>query len=221
MPRILPSLLSADFGNLQQAIADVEQAGADAFHFDVMDGRFVPNISIGIPVLKSLRKITRATIDVHLMIVEPEKFVDRFAEAGADWISFHFEATPHVDRVAQQIHNTGAKAGVVINPGTPVSVLESILPVVDYTLVMSVNPGFGGQEFIRYSLDKLQALSELREKTRSGALIEIDGGIGPDNIQLVVEYGADLIVAGSSVFGQKQPAVAYRNLQELASQGIV
>lgn len=221
MPRILPSLLSANFGNLQQAISEVEQAGADMLHFDVMDGRFVPNISIGIPVLQSLRKITRAVIDVHLMIVEPEKFIEGFAEAGADWISFHFEATPHADRVVQQIHGAGAKAGVVINPGTPVSVLESILPVVDYALVMSVNPGFGGQEFIPYSLDKLRALSDLRERTEARALIEIDGGIGPENIRLVVEYGADLIVAGSSVFGQKEPAVAFRDLQELASQEII
>jgi ribulose-phosphate 3-epimerase len=181
-----------------------------------MDGRFVPNISIGIPVLKSLRKVTRMAIDAHLMIVEPEKYVEAFVAAGADWVSFHCEATPHADRVAQQIHVAGAKAGIVINPATPVSAVGPILSVIDYVLIMSVNPGFGGQSFIRYSLDKLQELKDLKAEMQSSALTEIDGGIGPENVELVVNYGADLIVAGSSIFGQKEPAQAFQRLQQLA-----
>ena len=217
MAEVIPSLLSADFANLKSGIDQVVSAGARTLHFDVMDGRFVPNISIGIPVLRSLRKITRVTIDVHLMIVEPEKYVEAFVEAGADWISFHYEATAHTDRLIQQIHHAGAKAGVVVNPGTPVSVVKPVLSVVDHVLVMSVNPGFGGQSFIRYSLDKLLELKELKAKTGSGALTEIDGGIGPENVELVVRYGADLIVAGSSIFGQQEPARAFQRLQELAA----
>ncbi len=217
MAEILPSLLSADFANLGRAIEQVVSAGAKTLHFDVMDGRFVPNISIGIPVLKSVRKITKATIDVHLMIVEPEKYVEAFVEAGANWVSFHYEATAHTDRLIQQIQHTGAKAGIVINPGTPASVVKPVLPIVDHVLAMSVNPGFGGQSFIRYSLDKLLELKELKAETGSEALIEIDGGIGPENVELVVRYGADLIVAGSSIFGQKEPAQAFRKLQELAA----
>ncbi|HEY3130726.1 MAG TPA: ribulose-phosphate 3-epimerase [Acidobacteriota bacterium] len=216
MAEVIPSLLSADFANLGSGIEQVVSAGARTLHFDVMDGRFVPNISIGIPVLRSVRKITQVTIDVHLMIVEPEKYVEAFVEAGADWISFHYEATAHTDRLIQQIHNAGAKAGVVVNPGTPVSVVKPVLSVVDHVLVMSVNPGFGGQSFIRYSLDKLLELKELKAKAGSGALSEIDGGIGPENVELVVKYGADLIVAGSSIFGQQEPARAFQRLQELA-----
>ncbi|MBI4456512.1 MAG: ribulose-phosphate 3-epimerase [Acidobacteria bacterium] len=217
MAQILPSLLSADFANLQRQVEEVAAVGAQMLHFDVMDGRFVPNISVGVPVLKSIRRITRMIIDVHLMIVEPEKYIETFVEAGADWVSFHHEATAHANRVVQQIHQAQARAGIVINPATPVSVLEQILPAVDYALIMSVNPGFGGQTFIADSLDKLQKLKQLKLATGARALTEIDGGIGPENIELVVKYGADLIVVGSSIFSQKHPAQALQKLQALAA----
>lgn len=217
MVRILPSLLSADFANLKRDIDQVAGAGAEILHFDVMDGRFVPNISIGVPVLQSVRRITDLVIDVHLMIVEPEKYIESFVEAGADWVSFHYEATAHAGRLAQQIRCAGAKAGIVINPSTPVSVLEEILPDVDHVLIMSVNPGFAGQTFLPASTGKLRKLRELRAAVGAAALSEIDGGIGRENIESVVKSGADLIVAGSSIFGQEQPAQAFQELQRLAA----
>ncbi|MBI2822589.1 MAG: ribulose-phosphate 3-epimerase [Acidobacteria bacterium] len=219
--QVLPSLLSANFANLEHDIEQVTAAGAQALHFDVMDGRFVPNISIGVPVLRAVRRITRLTLDVHLMIVEPEKYVDAFVDAGADWISFHYEATAHGHRLAQRIRHSGARAGVAINPGTPVSVLEQLLPSVDFVLTMSVNPGFAGQNFIPETLDKLRKLEELKAATHARVLTEIDGGIGPDNVDLVVKYGSDLIVAGSSVFAEDEPARAFQRLQELATAASV
>ncbi|SMP08498.1 ribulose-phosphate 3-epimerase [Desulfurobacterium pacificum] len=200
MPLLAPSILSADFSRLGEQISIVESAGADILHVDVMDGRFVPNITVGIPVVESIRKITEMPIDVHLMIVEPEKYVVDFVKAGANLVSFHFEAAVHHHRIIEEIKKAGAKAGIVINPSTPVFFLENILEYVDFVLVMSVNPGFGGQKFINSSLKKIKKLKELIEKEKLSTLIEVDGGVKADNVNEVVQAGADIIVAGSAIF---------------------
>jgi ribulose-phosphate 3-epimerase len=200
MPLLAPSILSADFSRLGEQISIVESAGADILHVDVMDGRFVPNITVGIPVVESIRKITEMPIDVHLMIVEPEKYVVDFVKAGANLVSFHFEAAVHHHRIIEEIKKAGAKAGIVINPSTPVFFLEDILEYVDFVLVMSVNPGFGGQKFINSSLKKIKKLKELIEKEKLSTLIEVDGGVKADNVNEVVQAGADIIVAGSAIF---------------------
>ena len=200
MPLLAPSILSADFSRLGEQINIVESAGADILHVDVMDGRFVPNITVGIPVVESIRKITEMPIDVHLMIVEPEKYVVDFVKAGANLVSFHFEAAVHHHRIIEEIKKAGAKAGIVINPSTPVFFLENILEYVDFVLVMSVNPGFGGQKFINSSLKKIKKLKELIEKEKLSTLIEVDGGVKADNVNEVVQAGADIIVAGSAIF---------------------
>lgn len=218
-PEILPSILAADFARLGEQVALVEAAGTQTIHVDVMDGRFVPNISIGVPVVASLRRVTHCILDVHLMIVEPERYVEAFRHAGADQISVHQEASPHLDRTLRLIRSTGAKAGVVLNPGTPVHLLEEVLDLADFVLVMSVNPGFGGQKFIRNSLAKIRELDRLRRECGYNYAIEIDGGVDLSNAEEISAAGCDWLVAGSSVFGSENPATAVRDLHALAKRG--
>ena len=216
MVEILPSLLAADFARLGEEIARVEQAGVGMLHFDVMDGHFVPNISFGPPVLKSVRKVSRSLLDVHLMISDPDRYITAFADAGADLISVHQEACPHLDRTLREIQRHQVKAGVVLNPGTPVSSISEVLEVADFVLFMSVNPGFGGQQFLPHVLRKVRAL-DLERKNRGLPLrIEIDGGIGLENAAEAVAAGVDWLVAGSSVFGSEDSAAAVRKLQQTA-----
>ncbi len=216
---ILPSLLAADFARLGEEIAKVEAGGAETLHFDVMDGRFVPNISMGVPVLEALRKATRLRLDVHLMIVEPEKYVEAFRKAGADSISVHQEACPHLHRTLQQIRDLGVAAGVALNPGTPVETLEEVLDLADIVLVMSVNPGFGGQKFLPQSLRKIGQLDRLRRERGLSYLIEIDGGVEASNAKEIAGAGCDWLVAGSSVFRSADPAASVRELHRLAQTG--
>ncbi|MBZ8171896.1 ribulose-phosphate 3-epimerase [Staphylococcus cohnii] len=203
MAKLYPSLLSADFLQLQKELRALEDAGVDGVHFDVMDGQFVPNISIGLPILEAVRKGTDLPIDVHLMIEKPEKYVELFATQGADMISVHVEATPHIHRVIQQIKKTNVKAGVVINPGTPVDAIIPVLKMVDYVLVMTVNPGFGGQTFIQESIDKLDQLDKMKKELNLSFEIEVDGGINDETVATVIEHGATMLVAGSYFFKQK------------------
>lgn len=198
---LAPSILTADLGHLADEIRRVESAGADYIHLDVMDGRFVPNISIGLPVVSAIRRVTSLPLDVHLMIVEPEKYLEQFAEAGADILTVHVEACPHIHRTLQQIRVIGCQAGVAFNPGTAVDRITLLAEVVDLVLVMSVNPGFGGQSFIPSSVQKLRRVRHLLDDAGSSAHIEIDGGIKPENAREVWEAGADIIVAGSAIFG--------------------
>ncbi len=197
--RIGPSVLSADFLLLGDQLTQIERAGADYIHFDVMDGRFVPNISIGLPVLESTRRGTRLPIDVHLMILEPERWVDGFAGAGADVITFHAEATPHAFRLVEAIRHHGKGVGVAINPGTPLVTIEELIPFVDQVLVMTVNPGFGGQSFIESMLEKVVRLRALIESAAASCVIQVDGGINASTIGSVVRAGATSVVAGSAV----------------------
>lgn len=200
MSCLSPSILAADFANLGRDIRIADEAGAQYIHFDVMDGAFVNNISFGIPVLKSVRKITDCVLDVHLMIERPERYVHEFAEAGADIITVHAEATDHLDAVIEMIKKEKVMAGVALNPSTPLSEIEYILPKVDMVLIMSVNPGFGGQAFIPYCLDKISDLSRLLDKKGLKTDIEVDGGVTLQNVSEIVEAGANIIVAGSAVF---------------------
>ena len=204
MIHLSPSILAADFANLQKDIEAAQKGGATYIHVDVMDGAFVPNISIGLPVVKSIRPHIKGVMDVHLMIENPERYLEDFAKAGADLITVHIEATHHIHRAVQQIHDLGLKAGVAINPGTPVSVLESIICDVDMILVMSVNPGFGGQKFIPYTLEKLKQVKILAEKVgKADLLIQVDGGVTMSNVEEIIAAGANVLVAGSSVFDGK------------------
>ncbi len=209
---LAPSLLSADFAELRKGVELIEEGPAGWHHIDVMDGVFVPNISFGLPVIKSIRRHAKKPFDVHLMIVRPDPYINAFRDVGADHLTVHYEACPHLHRSLQAIKATGMKAGVAINPHTPVALLEDVLADVDIVCVMSVNPGFGGQRFIERTFTKIAALKELRARTGSKALIEIDGGVGMDNADKLVNTGADVLVAGNSVFGAKDPVVAVQIL---------
>lgn len=214
MIEIAPSILSADFARLGEQIKSVEQAGASLLHVDVMDGRFVPNITVGLPVVKAISRATRLPIDAHLMIVEPGRYAESFVNAGANMVSIHIEADPHAHRTLTAIRAMGAQAGIAFNPATPLSVLEEAIKFADYALLMSVNPGFGGQEFIPESLDKVRRLRKMIDERGLRTRIEIDGGIDLDNIADVTGAGAEIIVAGSAIFGAGDPAVALRKLRE-------
>jgi ribulose-phosphate 3-epimerase len=215
MPIIAPSLLASDFLHLEKECQMLNESKADWFHLDVMDGRFVPNISFGMSVIKQLRKMTTKFFDVHLMIVEPEKYVEEFKEAGANSLTVHLEACPHLHRNIQQIQSLGMKAGVAINPATPVAMLQDIIRDVDMVLVMSVNPGFGGQSFIPHSLAKIAELKALIKNTASSAKIEVDGGISLDNAAEILQAGADILVAGSSVFKSENPLETIEKMKNL------
>jgi len=215
MPIIAPSLLAADFLHLEQECQMLNESKADWFHLDVMDGRFVPNISFGMSVIKQLRKTTAKFFDVHLMIVEPEKYVEEFKDAGANSLTVHQEACPHLHRNIQQIKSLGMKAGVAINPATPVFLLQDIIRDVDMVLVMSVNPGFGGQSFIPHSLAKIAELKALIKNKASSAKIEVDGGISLDNAAEILQAGADVLVAGSSIFKSENPLETIEKMKSL------
>jgi ribulose-phosphate 3-epimerase len=214
---IAPSILAADFASLGEAMSAVERGGAEEIHVDVMDGHFVPNITVGVPVVASLRKATLLPLDVHLMIENPEQFIPAFVEAGADMISVHQEATPHLDRALEMIRELGRKAGAVVNPSTPVSLLADVMDRVDHVLVMSVNPGFGGQEFLPHSLDKLRELRKMRERYNGVFRIQVDGGIGPGNVAEVVRAGAQILIVGTSIFHTPDPAAAVQSLKQIAA----
>jgi ribulose-phosphate 3-epimerase len=218
MVQIVPSILSADFARLGEDIANVERGGARMLHVDVMDGHFVPNLTLGPPVVQSIRRITNLTLDVHLMISDPDTFAPIFIEAGADQVSVHYEAATHLDRTLHLIRSHGARAGVVLNPATPVSVLEDVIDVADYVLIMSVNPGFGGQEFIPNSLNKIRRLDRVRRERRLDFAIEIDGGVSHDNVEAIVQAGCDWLVAGSHVFHSADAAATVKEMQHLAEE---
>ncbi|MCY1001028.1 ribulose-phosphate 3-epimerase [Myxococcus sp. MISCRS1] len=211
--RISPSLLSSDFGRLAEEVRDIEAAGADWIHVDVMDGRFVPNLTIGPVVVEAIKRAATKPLDVHLMIVEPEKYVEAFAKAGADVLTVHVEASPHLHRTLQQIRHAGAKPAVVLNPSTPLSAIEEVLGDVEMVLLMSVNPGFGGQGFIESTVGKVRRLRAMLDARGLDTDIEVDGGINAETAKKVVEAGATVLVAGSYVFGAKDRAAAIRSLR--------
>ncbi len=215
-PIIAPSVLSADFGNLQRDIEMINQSKADWFHIDIMDGVFVPNISFGMPVLEAITKHAKKTVDVHLMIVDPDRYIKNFAALGANILTVHYEACTHLHRTIQAIKAEGMKAGVALNPHTPISVLEDIIQEVDLVCLMSVNPGFGGQSFIENTYQKIKKLKTLIEVKNAKALIEIDGGVSDKNARQLSAAGADVLVAGNAVFKDENPAEAIIRLKEYA-----
>lgn len=218
MVELLPSILSADFAHLADEVAAAERGGGTTIHVDVMDGHFVPNITLGPPVVKKLRKATKLPLDCHLMIENPNEFIPAFADAGASWVSVHYEACPHLHRTLELIIQHGMKPGVVLNPATRVDLISEILPMLHHVLIMSVNPGFGGQEFIPFSLDKIRQLAEMRRAKGLAFKIEVDGGIAHDTVARVVQAGAELLVAGNAVFGSGAAEDDARSLLALARQ---
>lgn len=219
-PLIAPSILSADFGRLAEAVQRVEAAGADWIHVDVMDGHFVPNLTVGPPMVEALRKVTSLPLDVHLMMTNPDAFIPEFVDAGADILTVHVEACPHLHRTVQSIKERNIKAGVTLNPATSVTTLEEILAEVDLVLVMSVNPGFGGQKFISFSLDKIRRIRNMMTDSRSSALLEVDGGINLNNVASVIKAGANVLVAGSAIFGSTDIPETIRQMRN-ASQTVI
>jgi len=212
---LVPSILAADFGRLAEEVASAERGGAGAIHADVMDGHFVPNLTLGPAIVKAVRRATSLPIDVHLMIEEPDRFVDPFIDAGASWISIHVETTPHLQRTISHLRGRGVRPGVVLNPSTPLSSLEEILDEVDYVLLMSVNPGFGGQAFLPASLGKVRRLRRIVQERGLRVQIEVDGGVDSSNARALVDAGAELLVAGSAVFGEGDPEASSRRLIEI------
>lgn len=215
--KIAPSILAADFANLERDIQMVNQSEADWFHMDIMDGVFVPNISFGMPVLKAMARHTKKTLDVHLMIVDPDRYIETFAKIGADILTVHAETCPHLQRTLQAIKDAGMQAGVALNPHTPVGVLEDIISDIDVVCVMSVNPGFGGQKFITNTYAKVRKLRAMIDAQKSSTLIEIDGGVNATNCSNLVEAGADVLVAGSFVFSSENPSKTIKNLRQVAN----
>src|SRR5690606_30381645 len=213
MTIVAPSILAADFSNLKKDIEMVNQSEAEWFHLDVMDGVFVPNISYGMPIIKTIDELTDKVLDVHLMIVQPERYISAFKEVGADVLTVHYEASTHLHRTIQAIKDEGMKAGVALNPHTPVHVLEDIIKEMDLVLIMSVNPGFGGQKFIQHTYEKIVQLTELIDKKNADVLIEVDGGVSPGNAAQLSQLGADVLVAGNAVFGAENPMAV---IQEMA-----
>ena len=200
--KIAPSLLSADFANLEKEVREIEKSGADLLHLDMMDGHFVPNLTFGVPIINAIRKHTKLPFDIHMMVFNPEKYLDELEKVGVQMISFHQEASIHQDCIIQEIKERKIKAGIAINPATSINNIEPILPILDYVLIMSVNPGFGGQKFIYYTLEKVKKLKKIIQNNGYNTLIEVDGGIKAENIQLLKDAGADICVAGSAVFGK-------------------
>jgi ribulose-phosphate 3-epimerase len=212
---LAPSILSADFAQLSENIKLVESAGADMIHLDVMDGHFVPNITFGPKMVEDVNKITNLPLDVHLMISNPEKYIKDFAKAGADWISVHYEAAKHLNRLVNQIKESECKAGVVINPATTIDLLDDILPFINHVLIMSVNPGFGGQKFIENSLEKSVRLKNKITANKLNVIIEMDGGIGKDNMKIVKESGVNVFVCGNSIFGSEDAAKTVQEMKRI------
>jgi ribulose-phosphate 3-epimerase len=218
---LAPSILSADFARLADEVKAVEEGGASLVHVDVMDGHFVPNLTVGPPVVASLRKCTNLPLDLHLMIENPDQYIPAFADAGADWISVHQEASVHLNRTLELVRSHGAQVGVVINPATPIETLSEVLDIVDYVLVMTVNPGFGAQKFIPSSLDKIRRLALMRSAHNANFRIEVDGGISPTTVTSVVRAGAEILVAGNAVFGKGNPTENARNLLKTAMEAVL
>jgi ribulose-phosphate 3-epimerase len=220
MVEIIPSILAADFARLAEEIAPLEEAGVSMLHVDVMDGHFVPNLTVGPPVVASLRKATRLALDVHLMITDPDRYARPFIEAGADLVSVQQETCPHLDRTLRMIRSEGARPGVVLNPSTPVQTLENVLELVDYVLIMSVNPGFGGQQFIPRSLDKIRALDRARREAGLDFAIEIDGGVTTENLAGIVRAGCEWVVAGVTVFRAPDPVARVAEMRRIAREAV-
>lgn len=218
--RIAPSILAADLGRLGEQLAECERGGAEWIHVDVMDGRFVPNLTFGAPLIRALRKLTRLPLDVHLMVVEPERYIDAFAEEGAQVFTFHPEATIHVQRHLATVRKRGMKAGLALNPASPVALIEEVVSDLDLVLVMSVNPGFGGQHYIEAATAKIRRIRGLLDAARSGAALEVDGGITPETIRGAWEAGADTFAAGTAVFGEADPAAAIRRLKQACATAV-